>query len=81
MSRSRREFLKTASFAGGALVVLPALPALMVRNDPVLSFHMDQPYVDASGLGKPYRPPAGARGGALLAAFSEQDLSRYYGLI
>jgi hypothetical protein len=49
---------------------------------PVVSFHLDQPYLDLTGLEQPYVPPAGLRSGAPLAALSEQELlSRYYGFI
>src|SRR3569833_2450233 len=50
--------------------------------DPVVSFHLDQPYLDLTGLEKPYVPPAGLRSGASLAALSEEQvLSRFYGFI
>lgn len=75
---SRREFLWTIPLAGGALVLMPSL---VLKSGSVLSFHLDQPYVDPTGLDEPYRPPAGARSGAPLAAMSDMELSRYYGLI
>lgn len=40
---------------------------------PVLSFFLDQPYLDPSGVGLPYLPPQGLRGGARLARLSEQE--------
>jgi hypothetical protein len=50
--------------------------------EPVVSFHLDQPYLDLTGLEKPYVPPAGLRSGAPLAALSEEQvLSRFYGFI
>ena len=49
---------------------------------PVVSFHLDQPYLDLTGLEKPYVPPAGMRSGAPLAALSEEEVfSRFYGFI
>ena len=49
---------------------------------PVVSFHLDQPYLDLTGLEKPYVPPAGLRSGAPLAALSEEQVfSRFYGFI
>jgi hypothetical protein len=81
MSVSRREFLVTVSAAGGMLAVLPALPMLDLKKLPVLSFHLDQPWMDVTGVGDAYVPPAGARGGAPLAALSEEELSRFYGFI
>ena len=51
-------------------------------SSPVVSFHLDRPYVDLTGLEKPYLPPAGLRAGAPLAALSEEEvLSRFYGFI
>jgi hypothetical protein len=51
-------------------------------NEPVVSFHLDQPYLDLTGLEKPYVPPSGMRSGAPLAALSEEQvLSRFYGFI
>jgi hypothetical protein len=47
-----------------------------------VSVHLDQPYLDLTGLEKPYLPPAGLRSGASLAALSEEQvLSRFYGFI
>jgi hypothetical protein len=78
MSLSRREFLYTIPLAGGALVLLPSLA---IRNAPVLSFHLDQPYVDPTGMSEPYIPPSGMRSAAPLAALSDMEFSRFYGLI
>ncbi len=51
-------------------------------NSPVVSFHLDQPYLDLTGLEKPFVPPAGMRSGAPLAALSEEEVfSRFYGFI
>ena len=41
---------------------------------PVVSFFLDQPYLDPSGVGKPYLPPQGLRGGEPLARLSEREL-------
>src|SRR4051794_36902242 len=74
--------------AGPASPVAPeALAAANASNEagvnaPVVSFHLDQPYLDLTGLEKPYVPPAGLRSGASLAALSEEQvLSRFYGFI
>jgi hypothetical protein len=75
---SRREFLCTVPLAGGALVLLPTLA---LKNASVVSFHLDQPYVDQTGMAEPFVPPAGMRSAAPLAAMSDLELSRYYGLI
>lgn len=95
MGWSRRRFLREATYAGGAaaagsliassalasspLGVLARVPA--VAAGPVLSFHLDQPYLDLTGGAKEYRPPIGARGGAAVAELSDAELSRYYGFI
>ena len=61
----------------------PAAPAALgAAAAPVVSFHLDQPYLDLTGLEKPYVPPAGTRSGASLAGLSEEQLfSRFYGFI
>jgi hypothetical protein len=65
--------------AGAALALMPSFT---IKNPPVVSFHLDQPYLDLTGLEKPYVPPAGMRSGAPLAALSEEQvLSRFYGFI
>jgi hypothetical protein len=46
----------------------PVRPALR----PVVSFHMDQPYVDYSGTAEPFVPPAGARSAQFIAALDEE---------
>ena len=38
---------------------------------PVVSFHLDQPYLDLTGRAIPYLPPAGLRSGQPLAQLSE----------
>ena len=90
---SRRRFLRSASFASGAVafvgsggaiarsLMLPAPLQSLAMSAPVLSFHLDQPYIDPTGAALVYRPPAGARGGAPVAELSDAELSRYYGLI
>jgi hypothetical protein len=78
MSLTRRDFLWTAPVAGTAFALWPAVT---FPNPPVVSFHMDQPYVDRTGLQKPYIPPAGMRAGAPLANLSDEALTRYYGFI
>jgi len=60
--------------------VAPAGPG--APRAPVISFHLDQPYLDLTGRETPYVPPAGMRSGAPLAALSEEEvLSRFYGFI
>ena len=76
MSLTRREFLVTVPVAGTAFVMMPSLA---IKNAPVVSFHLDQPYLDITGLEKPYVPPVGMRSGASLS--EEEVFSRFYGFI
>jgi hypothetical protein len=82
---TRREFVGAALIVG-ALAVLPkwahALPAGAGAQTsaaaspgpapaPVVSFHMDQPYVDYTGTAEPFIPPAGAQSAASIAALDD----------
>ncbi|MGD0957576.1 MAG: twin-arginine translocation signal domain-containing protein [Candidatus Acidiferrales bacterium] len=89
---TRRDFVAKLAVAGAALgafsmargAVLPveASAALgRVRREvvpfcEVVSFHMDQPYIDATGTAMPYRPPQGARSAAAVAHLSEEAFRR-----
>ena len=42
-------------------------------SEPVVSFHMDQPYLDMTGTAVPYIPPAGTRSGQPLAELSVEE--------
>ena len=44
------------------------------RLAPVVSFHLDQPYLDLTGRAIPYLPPAGLRSAQPLAQLSEHAL-------
>jgi hypothetical protein len=76
---SRRGFVVGAG-AASALVsgtwagAAPLWASASVMAVPVVSFHMDAPYLDCSGTGVPYRPSSGARGGEALEALSEAEL-------
>jgi len=90
MSITRRLFVQ-ASLLVGALALLPkavhafareaetardtsnALPRGTPR--PVVSFHMDQPYVDYSGTAEPYVPPSGARSAEHLASLDDATVA------
>ena len=83
-------FARSPQSPGGWEVVSasPKLPNAAIASSapdaaaPVVSFHLDQPYLDLTGLEKPYVPPSGLRSGAPLAALSEEQvLSRFYGFI
>jgi hypothetical protein len=44
----------------------------------VLSFHLDQPYIDITGAAQPYSPPQGARSAQGLAELSDEQLRTLY---
>ena len=87
---TRRLFVH-ASLLVGALAILPkAAYALAERTmdardasnrlprgtpRPVVSFHMDQPYVDYTGTAEPYVPPAGARSAQFIASLSDEAIA------
>ena len=84
---SRRQFLEgaTAIAAVGAAVSAlsgisraaagaPVAPVrAAVTRAPVVSFYMDRPYLDPTGMAQPYVPPAGARSGQPLAELRDEE--------
>lgn len=76
--------LGTVPAPGLARVVAPVMNAVARGREiapgraitPVVSFHLDRPYLDFTGKAIPYLPPAGARGAEGLAGLSEADLFR-----
>jgi hypothetical protein len=71
-----------AGWLGGAVVGVASvrIGALTARKPrippvagPVVSFFLDQPYLDLSGVEEPYLPPRGLRGGDALAQLSEVE--------
>jgi hypothetical protein len=88
---SRRTFVASAAaLLGGATAVLvPEAPSVAAERAstpakraasraPVVSFHMDRPYLDPTGTAQPYHPPAGLRSGQAMADLSEAEfLSRH----
>ena len=74
---TRRTFLGAIALGGAALAV-PAGTLLAQaeraggRGSPIVSFHMDQPYLDMTGTAIPYYPPAGVRSGDAAARLSEE---------
>jgi len=77
---TRRGFVTQLAAAGVAAAALPAgLGAGMLgTRSPVVSIHMDQPYVDLSGRAVPYLPPVGLRGAAPVAHLSEMEIRSSY---
>ena len=72
---TRREFVTQLAAAGVAAAALPAGigAGMLGARSPVVSIHMDQPYVDVSGRAVPYLPPVGLRGAAPVANLSETE--------
>lgn len=79
---TRRAFIghiAAAGAAAGAVCVIPAarcfarsLEMDRARFQPVVSFHMDQPYLDMTGAALPYLPPDGVRSAEPAASFDEE---------
>jgi hypothetical protein len=74
---TRRTFIGAIALGGAALVVpagalLAQTERARRRGSPVVSFHMDQPYLDLTGTGIPYYPPPGVRSGDSAARLSEE---------
>ena len=79
-SLTRRDFvgrLAAGGAAAGAALMMPEgmwcarLLAIDGERKPVVSFHMDQPYLDLTGAALPYLPPDGVRSGEPAACFDE----------
>jgi len=83
---TRRDFVAKLAVAGAAIGAFSAVPEIwaatprvrgeVVAFHEVVSFHMDQPYIDRTGTAVPYRPPQGARSAALVAHLSEEEFRR-----
>jgi len=64
--------LAVASFEG----FFPATASRRQSHRAVVSFHLDQPYLDWSGTAVPYYPPPGARSAEVAAHLTEEMLRR-----
>lgn len=83
---TRRDFVAQLAVAGAAIGAFSLAPGAAVfaeapassrqTRKPVVSFHMDRPYIDPTGTAMPYLPPSGARSGAPVARFSEETFRR-----
>ncbi len=84
LALSRRTLLKHFARAGAAFVMLPralrdvlaAGPSAAQVRPPVISFYMDRPYLDHTGMAIPYFWPRGTHSGAPLARLSEEAFRR-----
>ena len=50
----------------------------LLPSAPVVSFHLDQPYLDMTGRGVPYIPPPAMRSGQSIADLSDHALHSAY---
>ncbi len=77
---TRRRLLALLATATSALTVLglEGLPTASRKQGrrAVVSFHLDQPYLDWSGTAVPYYPPPGARSAEVAAHLTEEMLRR-----
>jgi len=80
---TRRTLLATAAALGSGLAAIPfrslfSQGASGSEGRPaVVSFHMDQPYLDWSGTAVPYYPAPGARSAQGVAHLSEEMFRRH----
>jgi hypothetical protein len=72
----RRQFLQGVGLAVTAMHVgaMPVVGAINIDLPPACALHDGQPYMDASGLARPYTPPKGLRGGDCLRELDEISL-------
>jgi hypothetical protein len=77
---TRRNFMAECAAAGAAIAAMSAngFAGMPHARSTVISIHMDQPYVDATGRALPYLPPDGARGGMPVANLSETEFRRRF---
>jgi hypothetical protein len=83
---TRRDFVAKLAVAGaaigafsmapGAVSPVESLAGISESRAPVVSFHMDRPYIDVTGTAMPYRQPRGARSAAAVAHLSEETFRR-----
>jgi hypothetical protein len=82
---TRRDFMAELATIGAIAVsparifaALPRARGAVVVTHAVISIHMDQPYLDATGRELPYLPPAGVRAGMPVAHLSETEFRRRF---
>jgi hypothetical protein len=89
---TRRTFVArcaAAAASGAALCTAPGLAnavkavpsttaATAAYRTPVVSFHLDRPYIDTTGTATPYLPPAGTRSGQPIADLSMEEYLRHH---
>jgi hypothetical protein len=77
---TRRDFMAEMAVAGAAIAAMPAniFGAVPWVRNAVVSIHLDQPYIDATGKELPYLPPNGVRAGMPVAHLSETEFRRRF---
>jgi hypothetical protein len=83
---TRRDFVAKLAVAGAAIGAFALTPGAAWPTEactspvpprkPVVSFHMDRPYIDRSGTAMPYHPPPGVCSGEPAASLSEEAFRR-----
>ncbi|HTW25185.1 MAG TPA: twin-arginine translocation signal domain-containing protein [Candidatus Baltobacteraceae bacterium] len=82
---TRRKFIGQVAAAGAGIAALSLAPGAAVFAEaanvasvrkPIVSFHMDRPYVDWTGTAEPYYPPVGARSAEAASRLSEEAFRR-----
>jgi hypothetical protein len=77
---TRRDFMAELAVGGAAIAAMPAnvFAAVPRLRTAVVSIHLDQPYIDATGRAMPYLPPDGVRAGMPVAHLSETEFRRRF---
>ncbi len=77
--RTRRQFIREV--AAGVIIIesMPVPPSCAPSGTPAVSFFLDQPYWDPTGMQVPYRPPRGTRSGQGLVELSDAELRNAFG--
>jgi len=83
---TRRDFVAQLAAGAAAVGAFSLAPSAALAADcsasspaarrPVVSFHMDRPYIDPTGTAMPYRRPIGARSAAAVARLDEGAFRR-----
>jgi hypothetical protein len=81
---TRRRLLGSLAVAGAAVGGAWMIPGGVIFaaadsrefSVEVVSFHMDQPYLDTTGKAAPYHPPSGAQSASPVAHLSEEAFRR-----
>jgi len=80
---TRRAFARVLAAAAAAFAITSGKIALAsaissAGTRAIVSFHMDQPYLDRTGTAVPYYPPAGARSAQSAGLLSEELFRRSF---